>query len=139
MWKSRYVVLGTDGFGRSDTRRSLRRFFEVDAEHIAVAALHALAEQGTLERSRVNAALEKYALDLKNRTRCTTDTPWKRLKKSWSRTSRKVNPSMSWRSWSVRETGRGGPAAGYPGNRQGLGRVSLAVRGAGEENTGAPR
>ena len=61
--KSRYVVLGTDGFGRSDTRRSLRRFFEVDAEHIAVAALHALAEQGTLERSRVNAALEKYALD----------------------------------------------------------------------------
>ena len=61
--KSRYVVLGTDGFGRSDTRGQLRRFFEVDAEHIVVAALHALAEQGTLDRSQVRAALEKYALD----------------------------------------------------------------------------
>ncbi|MDE0411594.1 MAG: pyruvate dehydrogenase (acetyl-transferring), homodimeric type, partial [Gammaproteobacteria bacterium] len=61
--KSRYVVLGTDGFGRSDTRGRLRRFFEVDAEHIAVAALHALAEEGALEHKQVSAAIGKYALD----------------------------------------------------------------------------
>ena len=61
--KSRYVVLGTDGFGRSDTRGRLRRFFEVDAEHIAVAALHALAGEGALEHGQVSAAIGKYALD----------------------------------------------------------------------------
>ena len=46
------VALGTDGFGRSDTREALRRHFEVDAESIAVAALHALSKQGVIrERS----------------------------------------------------------------------------------------
>ena len=53
----RYVVLGTDGFGRSDTRESLRRFFEVDRRSIAVAALHALGD------SRVGEALARYGID----------------------------------------------------------------------------
>ena len=52
-----YVTLGTDGFGRSATRRDLRRFFEVDAEHIALAALDALARQGVLPAEAVKAAL----------------------------------------------------------------------------------
>ena len=52
-----YVTLGTDGFGRSATRRDLRRFFEVDAEHIALAALDALARQGALPAEAVKAAL----------------------------------------------------------------------------------
>ena len=43
-----YVTLGTDGFGRSDTRPTLRRFFEVDAECIAMASLYALAREGRL-------------------------------------------------------------------------------------------
>ena len=47
---NRLLALGTDGFGRSETRANLRRFFEVDAEHVAVAALHALAERGQLDR-----------------------------------------------------------------------------------------
>ena len=46
---ARYEVLGTDGFGRSDFRRHLRRFFEVDRHHVAVAALRALAAEGELE------------------------------------------------------------------------------------------
>ncbi len=61
--KAPYVVLGTDGFGRSDTRQSLRRYFEVDAESIAVATLHTLAEQGTIERKHIGAAIKKYRLD----------------------------------------------------------------------------
>ncbi len=52
-----YVTLGTDGFGRSATRRDLRRFFEVDAEHIALAALDALARQGVLPAATAKAAL----------------------------------------------------------------------------------
>ncbi len=46
----RLLALGTDGFGRSETRKALRRFFEVDAEHMAVAALSALADRGELDR-----------------------------------------------------------------------------------------
>ena len=46
----RLLALGTDGFGRSETRKALRRFFEIDAEHVAVAALTALAERGELDR-----------------------------------------------------------------------------------------
>ena len=45
----RYRVLGTDGFGRSDYRRKLRAFFEVDRHYVAVAALKALADEGTIE------------------------------------------------------------------------------------------
>jgi pyruvate dehydrogenase E1 component len=59
----RYTVLGTDGFGRSDTRASLRDFFEVDRHHVAVAALKALADDGTIERKLVKQAITKYRLD----------------------------------------------------------------------------
>jgi pyruvate dehydrogenase E1 component len=59
----RYVVLGTDGFGRSDTRAKLRRFFEVDRYYVAVAALRALAEDGALPPARVLEAMRKYAID----------------------------------------------------------------------------
>ncbi|HSC98600.1 MAG TPA: pyruvate dehydrogenase (acetyl-transferring), homodimeric type, partial [Casimicrobiaceae bacterium] len=59
----RYVVLGTDGFGRSDTREKLRRFFEVDRWQVTVAALKALADDGTLPRGKVMEAMQKYGLD----------------------------------------------------------------------------
>jgi pyruvate dehydrogenase E1 component len=59
----RYEVLGTDGFGRSDYRVKLRRFFEVDRHHVAIAALRALADEGTVERSVVGQAIEKYGVD----------------------------------------------------------------------------
>ena len=59
----RYDVLGTDGFGRSDWRKHLRRFFEVDRHHIAVAALRALAAEGEVEPSVVAGAIEDYGLD----------------------------------------------------------------------------
>jgi len=59
----RYVTLGTDGFGRSDTREKLRHFFEVDRYWVTVAALKALADEGTIERDKVAAALLKYKLD----------------------------------------------------------------------------
>ena len=49
----RYITLGTDGFGRSDTRQSLRRFFEVDRVSVALAALSALADEGTIAKSQV--------------------------------------------------------------------------------------
>jgi pyruvate dehydrogenase E1 component len=52
------TTLGTDGFGRSDTRERLRRFFEVDAELTAIAALHALAKKGTIERTVVAQAIK---------------------------------------------------------------------------------
>ena len=59
----RYVVLGTDGFGRSDTREKLRQFFEVDRWYVTVAALKALADEGTLPATRVAEAVRKYGLD----------------------------------------------------------------------------
>ena len=59
----RYVVLGTDGFGRSDTREKLRRFFEVDRYYVTVAALKALADDGTLPAAKVAEAVAKYKLD----------------------------------------------------------------------------
>jgi len=59
----RYLVLGTDGFGRSDTREKLRRFFEVDRQHVAVAALKALADDGALPAATVAEAISKYGLD----------------------------------------------------------------------------
>jgi pyruvate dehydrogenase E1 component len=61
--RRRYVVLGTDGFGRSDTRAKLRHFFEVDRHWVAVAALKALADEGTIERKVVADAIAKYNLD----------------------------------------------------------------------------
>jgi pyruvate dehydrogenase E1 component len=59
----RYVVLGTDGFGRSDYRKNLRRFFEVDRHFIAVAALKALADDGAIKPSVVAQAISKYQID----------------------------------------------------------------------------
>ena len=58
-----YVVLGTDGWGRSDTRARLREFFEVDRHHVVVAALKALADQGDIAPGRVSEAIERYGLD----------------------------------------------------------------------------
>ncbi len=59
----RYVALGTDGYGRSDTRKNLRRFFEVDRHYVAVAALNALADDGDVPRSKVAEAIKKYDVD----------------------------------------------------------------------------
>jgi pyruvate dehydrogenase E1 component len=59
----RYVVLGTDGFGRSDTREKLRRFFEVDRYCITVAALKALADESTLPAAKAAEAIKKYGID----------------------------------------------------------------------------
>ncbi len=59
----RYVVLGTDGFGRSDTREKLRHFFEVDRYYVTVAALKALADEGTVPVAKVTDAMKKYGLD----------------------------------------------------------------------------
>ncbi len=59
----RYVVLGTDGYGRSGTREQLRQFFEVDRRHIALAALTALADDNALPRSTLSDAVKRYALD----------------------------------------------------------------------------
>jgi pyruvate dehydrogenase E1 component len=58
-----FVALGTDGFGRSDTRAALRRFFEVDRQHVVVAALDALARTGSIDRSRVADAVARYGID----------------------------------------------------------------------------
>ncbi len=59
----RYVVLGTDGFGRSDTRENLRRFFEIDCCYIVIAALRALADEGVIELAVVSVALARYRID----------------------------------------------------------------------------
>jgi pyruvate dehydrogenase E1 component len=59
----RYIVLGTDGFGRSDTREKLRSFFEVDRHYITVAALKALADEGALPAAKAAEAMKKYGLD----------------------------------------------------------------------------
>jgi pyruvate dehydrogenase E1 component len=59
----KYCVLGTDGFGRSDTREKLRHFFEVDRFYITVAALKILAEEGVIPTQRVVQAIEKYGID----------------------------------------------------------------------------
>jgi pyruvate dehydrogenase E1 component len=58
-----YRVLGTDGFGRSDYRRELRRFFEVDRHHVTVTALKALADAGTLTSDTVADAIKRYGID----------------------------------------------------------------------------
>jgi pyruvate dehydrogenase E1 component len=65
-----YTVLGTDGFGRSDYRRNLRRFFEVNRHHVAVAALKALADEGKLPAVKVAEAIRKYGID------ADAATPW---------------------------------------------------------------
>jgi pyruvate dehydrogenase E1 component len=67
-----YTVLGTDGFGRSDTRSALRSFFEVDRSQIAVAALTALARSGVIDRSRVAEAIARYGIATD------ANSPWSR-------------------------------------------------------------
>jgi pyruvate dehydrogenase E1 component len=64
--KAPFTVLGTDGFGRSDYRKALRRFFEVDRHHVAVAALHALGREDDAQ-----AAIEKYGIDPES------EAPWR--------------------------------------------------------------
>ena len=59
----RYVVLGTDGFGRSDYRKALRRHFEVDRQHVVVAALSALAADGAVPVDAVTDAIARYGID----------------------------------------------------------------------------
>lgn len=65
-------ILGTDGFGRSDTREALRSFFEIDCHQIVVTALGALCEKGEVDNQVVSAAIEKYSLDVHE------STPWSR-------------------------------------------------------------
>ena len=59
----KFVALGTDGYGRSDSREALRSFFEVDRYYVVVAALKALADEGKLPASKVSEAIKKYKLD----------------------------------------------------------------------------
>ena len=59
----RYITLGTDGFGRSDTREELRRFFEVDAGHVVVAVLSGLAADGEIDATVVTDAMKRYGID----------------------------------------------------------------------------
>lgn len=66
----RYVTLGTDGYGRSDTRAALRRFFEVDRYHIALAAIAALADEGVIERAEHKRATRAFGID------STAPAPW---------------------------------------------------------------
>ena len=61
--EGRLVALGTDGFGRSDKRAALRKFFEVDSKSIAIAAIEALARAEMIEYSELTAALEQYEID----------------------------------------------------------------------------
>ena len=57
-----YTTLGTDGYGRSDTREKLRRFFEVSREYIVIAALKALADEGKIEAGRVTEAMQSLGV-----------------------------------------------------------------------------
>ena len=59
----RYVALGTDGYGRSDFRRRLRSFFEVDRHFVTIAALRALADEGTISPATIEKAIKKYDID----------------------------------------------------------------------------
>jgi pyruvate dehydrogenase E1 component len=61
--KAPYRVLGTDGFGRSDYRKTLRSFFEVDRHHVALAALTELAKAGEVDASAPAKAIESYGID----------------------------------------------------------------------------
>ena len=56
-------ALGTDGFGRSEDREALRRFFEVDAEHVVVAALWQLSKEGQLKPAEVTQAIRELGID----------------------------------------------------------------------------
>jgi pyruvate dehydrogenase E1 component len=59
----RYVTLGTDGFGRSDSRAQLRKHFEVDKHSIVVAALKSLADEGKIDMNTVTGAMQAFGID----------------------------------------------------------------------------
>ncbi len=59
----RYAVLGTDGYGRSDSRAELRRFFEVDRHYVAITALKALADDGKIDKQTVTDAMLSFGID----------------------------------------------------------------------------
>jgi pyruvate dehydrogenase E1 component len=61
--KAPYTVLGTDGFGRSDTRQKLRNFFEVDRYHVVIATLNTLADDGKIGYDVVESAIKKYNIN----------------------------------------------------------------------------
>jgi pyruvate dehydrogenase E1 component len=67
-----FTALGTDGFGRSDTRTALRKFFEVDSQHIALAALRSLVSAGSLRADVLEAAIARYGIG------ADTKPPWSR-------------------------------------------------------------
>ena len=58
-----FYSLGTDGYGRSDTRKNLRKFFEVDKEHIVAYTLSALAKEQLIETKQAEKAIKKYKID----------------------------------------------------------------------------
>jgi len=60
----RFITLGTDGFGRSDTRESLRTFFEVDRHFIVLAAVKALADEGVVPRQKIGEVVRRYDIDV---------------------------------------------------------------------------
>ena len=60
---NRYVTLGTDGYGRSDTRERLRHFFEVDAKYIVLTTLNALVAEGSIDKSKVVDAMKRYNIN----------------------------------------------------------------------------
>src|SRR5207247_8198732 len=57
------TALGTDGFGRSDTRETLRRFFEIDAESVVIATLHALGQKGSIDKKAVTRAIQDLGVN----------------------------------------------------------------------------
>jgi len=65
-----FSALGTDGFGRSDTRSALRRHFEVDRHHVVLAALEALRRQATVDAALCADAITRYGIDAER------DAPW---------------------------------------------------------------
>jgi len=68
---ARYITLGTDGYGRSDSRAALRRHFEVDHNFIVLAALKGLADEGKIDRATLKAAMAKLGIDP------SSPDPWK--------------------------------------------------------------
>ena len=67
----RYVTLGTDGYGRSDSRAALRKHFEVDRNYIAIAALKALADEGKVDQATLTGAMKALGVD------SSKPVPWK--------------------------------------------------------------
>jgi pyruvate dehydrogenase E1 component len=61
---NRYEVLGTDGFGRSDSRAALRNFFEVDASYVVLASLKALVDEGEMDGAVIAQAVKKYGINI---------------------------------------------------------------------------